>query len=385
MQSLPPLSLYVHLPWCIRKCPYCDFNSHATKPGTDLPESDYLQALLRDIAILSREAQGRRISSIFFGGGTPSLFSAKSIGAILTAADQHAGLSKDCEITLEANPGTAEQTRFSGYRAAGVNRLSIGIQSFDRKQLTRLGRIHSSEEAVSALHLARHAGFENLNLDLMYGLPHQTQAQALEDLQQAVILKPEHISWYELTIEPNTEFFSRPPPQPDNDELAEFAEAGIELLATNGYQRYEISAFARSGRRSQHNLNYWRFGDYLGIGAGAHSKISHIDNEAFIIQRQHRTRLPEHYMNRIGSAVAGEHEIDGTDLLGEYMMNALRLVEGFDVTECLQRTGISLEYLTSACEAPLNRGLISWQHDRIRPTEQGMNLLNICLEYFLPD
>ena len=377
---LPPLSLYVHIPWCVRKCPYCDFNSHGIGQG-DLPEDQYVTAVKSDLELSAQRAQGRKLQSIFFGGGTPSLFTANAIGSLLAAADHFIGIESGAEITLEANPGTFEQQKFSAYRQAGINRLSIGIQSFDQKQLDTLGRIHSSGEALGAVSIARRAGFDNVNLDLMFGLPDQSQNQAMDDLRQAIQLHPEHISWYELTIEPNTEFYNKPPIQPDIDELADFSEAGIELLGKNGYQRYETSAFAETGKQSRHNLNYWHFGDYIGVGAGAHSKYT--DAHTGEIFREAKTRLPKHYMDRIGSYVAYTAPIAEQDLLAEYMMNALRLIDGVSVTEAGYYTGLDRDQIKSACQTSIQRQLVDLNNDWLKPTEQGQRLLNLCLQSFL--
>lgn len=340
-----------------------------------------MQAVRVDLETSSRHAQGRKLQSIFFGGGTPSLFSASAIGHLLEAADQFIGIENDAEITLEANPGTFEQQKFSGYRQAGINRLSIGIQSFDQENLKALGRIHNSEEALGAVSIARRAGFDNINLDLMFGLPDQSRNQALDDLGQAIGLHPEHISWYELTIEPNTEFFNRPPVQPDIDELADFSEAGIELLEKNGYCRYETSAFSEEGRQSRHNLNYWHFGDYIGVGAGAHSKYT--DARTGEILREAKTRLPKHYMDRIGSYVANTAPIPEQDLLAEYMMNALRLIDGASINEAAAYTGLNTDQIKSACQTGIRRQLIEIDNDWLKPTEQGQRLLNLCLQSFL--
>lgn len=378
--KLPPLSLYVHIPWCVKKCPYCDFNSHDTK-GMDVPETDYIRALQSDFEQSAYQARGRLIQSIFIGGGTPSLFSAQSIGSILEMAANVIGLESDCEITLEANPGTFEQKKFSGYRQVGVNRLSIGIQSFSTEKLQALGRIHSSDEALNAVSIARRAGFDNINLDLMYGLPEQSEDEAMLDLEQATALKPEHISWYELTIEPNTEFFSKPPKQPDMDTLADISDRGLTFLSESGYHRYETSAFSEKGKQSRHNLNYWQFGDYLGIGAGAHGK--HTDARTGAVIRQSKTRLPKHYMERIGSYVANEHEIPSEELLGEYMMNALRLVDGVTLKSASESTRMSPDDIIAACKTNIDRRLLEASEGWLKPTEQGQRLLNLCLQSFI--
>ena len=327
------------------------------------------------------QAQGRKLQSIFLGGGTPSLFSASAIGRILESADQLIGIEQGAEITLEANPGTFEQQKFSAYRQVGINRLSIGVQSFNQAFLKTLGRIHSSDEALSAVSIARRAGFDNINLDLMFGLPDQSLEQAMSDLDQACQLHPEHISWYELTIEPNTEFYNKPPNQPSTDELADFSEAGIELLNNQNYQRYETSAFSEAGRQSRHNLNYWHFGDYIGVGAGAHGKYT--DTQTGEIIRESKTRLPKHYMDRIGSYVAKTEAIDEQDVLAEYMMNALRLVNGVSLTEASQFTGLGVDQIKTACQIGRQRQLINLNGDWLQPTEQGQRLLNLCLQSFL--
>lgn len=378
--TLPPLSLYVHIPWCVKKCPYCDFNSHSTQ-NQPFPEQEYLQALERDIQQSAHQAQGRKIESIFFGGGTPSLFKPQSIEAIIEMAEHQIGLTPECEITLEANPGTFEQEKFTGFRQAGVNRLSIGIQSFEQEKLQALGRIHNSEEALKAVSIARKAGFDNINLDLMFGLPKQSNKQAIADLEQAIALSPQHISWYELTIEPNTEFYSKPPVQPQPDTLADISEEGITKLAEHGYQRYETSAFCQEGKESQHNLNYWRFGDYIGVGAGAHGKYTEIKKQQ--IWRQSKTRLPTHYIDRIGSYVANEQIVAQDDILVEYMMNAMRLIRGVSLSEASARTGISSKDILSASEKNIKTTLIEKHNSTIAPTEQGQRLLNLCIQNFL--
>lgn len=379
-RSLPPLSLYVHIPWCVRKCPYCDFNSHGIGQEA-LPEERYIEAVTKDLEYSAIQAQGRKLQSIFLGGGTPSLFSASAIGRILESADQLIGIEKGAEVTLEANPGTFEQQKFSSYRQVGINRLSIGIQSFNQGFLKTLGRIHNSDDALGAVSIARRAGFDNINLDLMFGLPDQSLEQAMEDLEQACELHPEHISWYELTIEPNTEFYNKPPKQPTSDELADFSEAGIKLLHSHNYQRYETSAFAETGRQSRHNLNYWHFGDYIGVGAGAHGKYT--DAQTGEIFRESKTRLPKHYMDRIDSYAAKTEVIAQQDVLAEYMMNALRLVNGVSLTEASQFTGLDIDQITTACQIGRQRELINLNGDRLQPTEQGQRLLNLCLQSFL--
>ncbi|MBC6429304.1 MAG: radical SAM family heme chaperone HemW [Cellvibrionales bacterium] len=377
---LPPLSLYVHLPWCGKKCPYCDFNSHAAR-ASDIPEAAYLQALERDLRQNLHAVQGRRLGSIFFGGGTPSLFSAAAIGRIIGLARRHIGLVDDAEITLEANPDSADAARFAGYRRAGVNRLSIGVQSFADRRLVALGRLHSAAQARRAYHLARRAGFDNINLDLMFGLPGQDLAGVRADLEQAIALRPEHLSWYELTIEPNTAFYRVPPARADADALADMAEMGLALLAEHGFQRYETSAFAVAGRQCRHNLNYWRFGDYLGIGAGAQGK--HSERVSGAIIRQAKTRHPQHYMDRIGSYVAHRQRVSGRELLGDYMLGALRLIDGVPLRDAAMHTRLSPAALLQACQPAMERGLLKVAGEQLRPTEPGTRLLNLCLQTFL--
>jgi oxygen-independent coproporphyrinogen-3 oxidase len=347
--SLPPLALYIHIPWCIRKCPYCDFNSH--QANDDLPEAEYVAALRADLEQDLVLAQGRKLTSIFFGGGTPSVFSANAIAQILQDAERLVGFESDIEITLEANPGTFEQERFSGFRAAGANRLSIGIQSFNDVQLKLLGRVHGRDEALRAVNVARKAGFDNINLDLMHGLPQQSISDAMADLQQAIALSPEHLSWYQLTIEQNTVFYSAPPILPEEEILADIQDAGQALLANAGYAQYEVSAYAQPNRQARHNLNYWQFGDYLGIGAGAHGKITQPTQNS--IMRLWKTRLPKHYLEsqqKITSPINGHQNsyAGGGEVLTpeslplEFMLNALRLNEGVALEYFTERTGLLL-------------------------------------------
>ncbi|WP_461481709.1 radical SAM family heme chaperone HemW [Porticoccus sp.] len=375
---LPPLSLYVHIPWCVRKCPYCDFNSHAA--GEALPEEAYVQALIRELDIELPYAQGRSLASIFFGGGTPSLFSAESIGRIIQAARRRIGFAEEIEITLEANPGTFEQEKFNGYRSVGVNRLSIGIQSFNDLHLQKLGRIHTGENAHSAIAMARRAGFDNFNLDLMHGLPGQTEREALEDLQQAIALSPSHISWYQLTIEPNTEFYRRPPVLPEENVLENIQESGQILLRENNYIQYEVSAFARDKKESVHNKNYWQFGDYLGIGAGAHGKITLPDEQRII--RTSKTRLPADYLQRDHSYTASCKKIAEDELALEFMMNALRLNAGVPRDYFADRTGLPYSRVINSCEKLAAMGLLEKDADRIRTTLKGHQFLNSVLEFF---
>jgi putative oxygen-independent coproporphyrinogen III oxidase len=379
LAHLPPLALYVHMPWCVRKCPYCDFNSHQTKG--DLPERTYVDALVTDLELALPDVWGRRVHSVFFGGGTPSLFSAASIESLVSAFRARLPLAADCEITLEANPGTFETEKFRGYREAGVNRLSIGIQSFNPKHLKALGRIHDDGEARRAIDIAR-GSFDNVNLDLMYALPEQTPDEARADVGAALAAGTTHLSFYHLTLEPNTFFYRRPPSLPDEDAAAAMQDAIGEKLAEYGYIHYETSAWAKSGRECRHNLNYWRFGDYLGIGAGAHSKLSFPDR----IERSMRCKDPRNYLERAarGKPVQERKEIGRADLVFEFMMNALRLPGGFPVSLLFERTGLQI----SAAERPLAeaeaRGLIVRDHERIRPTALGQSFLNDLLQLFLP-
>ena len=376
---LPPLSLYVHIPWCVRKCPYCDFNSHPV--SGEVPEAQYCDALVRDLERSLPAIWGRRVSSVFFGGGTPSVFSASAIDRLLGDIRARLPLTPDCEITLEANPGTFEAEKFRGYRAAGVNRLSIGIQSFNPRQLVALGRIHDDHEARRAIELALES-FGNVNLDLMYGLPGQTVDEARRDAAEAVSWKTPHLSFYHLTIEPNTAFERRPPAIPDADEAASIEQAVRETLLEAGYRNYETSAYALPGFECRHNLNYWRYGDYLGIGAGAHSKISFADR----IVRQARIKQPREYLKKIesGEPAQEEHPVERADIVFEFMMNALRLTEGFEVILFHERTGLPIVAADRGLAKAEERGLIERDAFRIRPTELGRRFLNDLLQIFLP-
>lgn len=333
--ALPPLSLYVHLPWCVRKCPYCDFNSF--RASGDLPEAQYVDALLRDLELETAHCAGRLVETIFIGGGTPSLFSGAAIARLLRGVRRRVAVAGGAEITLEANPGAADIGRFEAYREAGVNRLSIGVQSFRTERLRQLGRIHDGAQAVAAVEAAREAGFDNLNLDLMYALPGDSARGARDDLECAIALRPAHLSWYQLTLEPNTTFHRRPPVLPDDGLIAEIETMGRALLEVHGYERYEVSAYMRDGRRCSHNLNYWTFGDYLGIGAGAHGKVTARDGR---IQRCTKPRNPRTYVERAGdaSAVVIEPIEAPPQLVLEYLMNGLRLVGGTRVEEFEART-----------------------------------------------
>lgn len=378
--ALPPLALYIHIPWCVRKCPYCDFNSHAA--GPTLPEAEYVDALLADLDNDLAHVHGRPLTSIFFGGGTPSLFSAEALGRLLDGVARRLAFAPDIEITLEANPGTFEQAKFVAYRGLGINRLSIGIQSFQDAKLKALGRIHGREEAIRAADRARAAGFDNFNLDLMHGLPEQSVADALGDLEQAIALAPTHLSWYQLTMEPNTVFWSQPPELPEDDTLWDIQEAGQARLAAAGYHQYETSAYAQPGRQARHNLNYWGFGDFLGIGAGAHAKLSAPDGT---LLRTWKTRLPKDYLDPGKAFRAGVKPLEPADLPFDFMMNALRLVDGVPAAWYPQRTGQSLDSLAPALAAARRAGLLAEDEQRLRPTARGQLFLNDLLQSFLPD
>ncbi|MGB5451637.1 MAG: radical SAM family heme chaperone HemW [Sedimenticolaceae bacterium] len=375
-----PLSLYVHIPWCVHKCPYCDFNSHAVRAPLD--HAAYVYALLSDLDHELARQPLPQVGSIFIGGGTPSLFDGPTIERLLQGVAQRLVLDPEAEITLEANPGTAEAANFAGYRAAGVNRLSIGAQSLDDANLAALGRIHSVAEARNAYRLARDAGFDNINLDLMYGLPEQDMAAALADLAGLITLGPEHISWYQLTLEPNTLFHHRPPPLPDHDSLADMMDAGQVLLAQAGYLQYEISAYALSGRRCRHNLNYWQFGDYLGIGAGAHGKLSAADGA---VHRRSKQRQPEAYLDRAAAgAVAGEREVSPAELPVEFFLNALRLPGGVPAELFEARTGLPLHRVAGPLSKAREIGLMMEDPARLQPTARGLLYLNDLLALFEP-
>lgn len=383
MSGLPPLALYVHVPWCVRKCPYCDFNSHGVGRGAELPEDAYLAALLADLDGELALAGGRELISVFIGGGTPSLMSPVFYRCLFIELERRLPLAAQCEITLEVNPGTVEQQRFSGYREAGINRLSIGVQSFQPTQLAALGRIHSGEEARHAVESARRAGFDNLNLDLMHGLPGQDVALALDDLDQALALAPEHLSWYQLTLEPNTEFHVHPPRLPQDETLWDIQDAGHARLEAAGLARYEISAYAREARQSRHNLNYWGFGDYLGIGAGAHGKSSHWSQDGeLIIERRWKSRQPEAYLRRHNDPrgfLAGSQRISEEELPLEFAMNALRLVEGVPLTTWRAYTGRPLERLEARLAAARKKELLVEDPHSLRATLQGLLFLNELL------
>ncbi|HTM58738.1 MAG TPA: radical SAM family heme chaperone HemW [Burkholderiales bacterium] len=375
LTALPPLALYAHIPWCVRKCPYCDFNSHE-RTG-DLPEREYVAKLIADLEALLPSVWGRRVVSIFVGGGTPSLFSPEAIDALLAGIRARIVVEPIAEITLEANPGTVEAARFRGFRAAGVNRISVGVQSFDDGMLAALGRIHSADEAKRGVEAAL-ASFDNVNLDLMYGLPDQTMAMAQSDIRAALAIGVPHISAYQLTIEPNTAFYSRPPALPDHDASADMQLAVEETLAGAGYEHYETSAFARPGHRCKHNLNYWEFGDYLGIGAGAHGKVSFPDR----VTRHERIKQPRDYMAS-QSTLSREATVAPGELPFEFMLNALRLVDGFPLALFQERTGLPLAAVQAQLDEAERKGLIERDWQRVRPTERGRLFLNELLAMFV--
>lgn len=378
--ALVPLSLYIHMPWCVRKCPYCDFNSHAVPDGKlslDL-EHEYLQALVADFKTQVDFAQGRQIHSVFIGGGTPSLISAKGYVWLFNQLKNMIAFENDCEITLEANPGTVEHDPFAGYLAAGINRLSIGVQSFNTEHLQKLGRIHSNQDAVSAIHLAREAGFKRINVDLMHGLPEQSVEQALYDLKMAVEHGATHVSWYQLTIEPNTVFFRTQPILPTDDVLEEIQIQGEAYLKAHGFVNYEVSAW-RKERPSAHNLNYWQFGDYLAIGAGAHGKVTLPDG----VYRFQKTRLPKDYLAKVPAEHLQFKRIEADEMPFEFMMNALRLNQGVDAQLYAERTGLSLERLDELLNSLRSRKLMVEDKARISCTEQGHVFLNSVLDHFL--
>ncbi|MFZ9253774.1 MAG: radical SAM family heme chaperone HemW, partial [Hylemonella sp.] len=372
LSSLPPLSLYVHLPWCLKKCPYCDFNSHEMTGG-ELPERRYLDALLADLDVCLPLIWGRSVQTIFIGGGTPSLFSPEAIERLLSQLRARLKLAADCEITLEANPGTFEKDRFRAFREAGVTRLSVGVQSFNDEQLKRIGRVHDSAQAIAALEEAAHC-FDTFNLDLMYALPGQTLADLQQDVRQALAFAPPHLSIYHLTIEPNTYFAKYPPQVPEDDMAYAMLDLISERTELAGLQRYEVSAYAKPGHHCRHNLNYWQFGDYLGIGAGAHGKLSF----AHRIVRQVKVREPRLYMERAlaGNAMAQEEEVARADLPFEFMLNALRLRQGFALSEFSERTGLALTAIQQPLEQAEQKGWVKRDLQRVQPTERGFDFLS---------
>ncbi len=379
----PPVALYIHIPWCVQKCPYCDFNSH--EAGGELPERDYVDALLADLDEELRAAPVNELISIFIGGGTPSLFRPESIARLLEGVRARAPLAKDAEVTLEANPGSLERQRFSEFQGAGINRVSIGVQSFDDDMLQKLGRIHSGRDAIRAAEQAHAAGFESFNLDLMFALPGQTVARAARDLRTAMDLEAPHLSWYQLTIEPNTWFYHHPPEVPDDESSWDIQVAGQDLLQGAGYEQYEVSAYARAERRCRHNLNYWQFGDYVGIGAGAHGKRT--DAGAGIIERRRKSRNPRAYLAaaRQETALSARDRLRDQDVVVELMLNSLRLNEGIALDLITARSGLGLERFLPGIEAGRRRGLLELTADRLRPTETGRRFLNDLVALFLAD
>ena len=379
LPALPPLSLYVHLPWCLKKCPYCDFNSHEIEPG-EMPQQRYLDALVADLDAAVALIWGRTIHSVFIGGGTPSLFSAQAIDQLLGAIRARLKLEPGCEVTLEANPGTFEKDRFRAFRAAGVTRLSIGVQSFNDAHLKALGRVHDRAQAMAAVEEAALA-FDTFNLDVMYALPGQTLEQMEQDMVQALALMPPHISIYHLTIEPNTWFARFPPRVPDEDSAYAMLDRITEMTAAAGMDRYEVSAYAKPGHRCWHNLNYWQFGDYLGLGAGAHSKLSFPHR----VVRQVRYRDPNLYMRNAlaGQALAQDDEVARADLPFEFMLNALRLKDGFAPAQFCERTGMAMSAIEPALQEAEQKGLIERSLERIRPTQRGFDFLNDLQTLFL--
>jgi len=378
LKTPPPLSLYIHIPWCVKKCPYCDFNSHESRH--EIPEKRYVAALISDLEQSVPRVYGRKIKSVFFGGGSPSLFSADSIDEILGAVRMLTPLDYDAEVTLEANPGTVDTTHFKGYKQAGVNRISLGIQSFNADYLRALGRIHDDKQAIQAAELALNT-FERVNFDVMYGLPNQTLTHALQDAKQAVALNPDHLSFYHLTLEPNTPFYRTPPSLPNDDVSADMQEQIEALLAEHGYEHYETSAFSKPKGQARHNVNYWQFGDYLGIGAGAHSKLSFHDK----ITRETRYKHPNAFMENVekGNAVDNTGMIAQADLGFEFMMNALRLTSGFEKKLFQERTGMPWEAISMRIAEASKKGLIAENLQTIKPTFLGQRYLNDLLQTFL--
>jgi len=384
LPALPPLGLYLHLPWCLQKCPYCDFNSHAQRPGADAAaaQARYIDALLADLEASLPLVWGRTVHSVFIGGGTPSLFAPEAIDRLIAGARARLTLAPGCEITLEANPGTFERQRFAAFRAAGVTRLSIGVQSFDDAHLQAIGRVHDGAQARAALEEAARS-FDTFNIDLMYALPGQTLAGLERDLRAALAFEPPHLSVYHLTIEPNTAFAKFPPRVPDEDTAWDMLDRIAELTAEVGLERYEVSAYARAGHRCRHNLNYWQFGDYLGLGAGAHGKLSF----AHRIVRQQRHRQPELYMDQAlaGHAVAREHEVTRRELPFEYMLNALRLKAGFTLPDYLERTGLPPSSIAAQLQKAEQSGWLERDGAQIRPSARGFDFLNDLQALFLPE
>ena len=388
MSTLPPLALYVHMPWCVRKCPYCDFNSHAAPDA--IPQQQYIDALIEDLAIDAGAAQGRAFASVFFGGGTPSLFSPDEVGRFVEAARSLVPFARDVEVTLEANPGTVEHGRFGGYRDAGINRISLGAQTFDADHLRTLGRIHGSGDIARAVDEVRGAGIDNFNLDLMYGLPAQSLQQAVADLDAALALEPAHISHYQLTLEPGTVFYHRPPPLPDSDAIWQMQLDCQERLAARGFEHYEVSAYARAGRRSRHNLNYWQFGDYIGVGAGAHGKLTWPANDErahLSVVRSARVKQPREFLRRVAAdRVSDRFQVERADLPFEYMLNVLRLTDDFGEDAFEARTGVAFASVAPAVAEAQCKGLLQTAGvGKWRVTELGQRFLNDLQAVFLPE
>ncbi|SIT70455.1 coproporphyrinogen III oxidase, anaerobic [Ectothiorhodosinus mongolicus] len=390
LNAVIPLALYVHLPWCVRKCPYCDFNSHAVK--TSIPEEDYIDALIRDLEAELPLVWGRSLESIFIGGGTPSLFSADAINRLLSELRARLNMRPNLEITLEANPGTVEQDHFIGYRQAGINRISLGVQSFSETSLKALGRIHGADESRQAFATARQAGFENINIDLMFGLPAQSREAALEDLQIALSLGSEHLSWYELTLEPNTLFARFPPTDlPDDEELWEMQAAGQQLLAAQGFEQYEVSAYSRAKQQCRHNLNYWEFGDYIGIGSGAHGKISSPATDTVI--RRVKPRQPEAYLRAFSgktsdqeaAEIVSQRTLNHADLSFEFMLNALRLQKPVPKSLFSERTGLPIKVIAKEINQAIERDLLEETPTHWNATPLGRRFLNDLTGLFLKD
>lgn len=374
---LPPLSLYIHIPWCVQKCPYCDFNSHGQK--NDLPESSYVQHLLDDLKQELIYVQDRPLSSIFIGGGTPSLFSEHAIATLLTGVEKLIPFANDIEITLEANPGTVEATRFAGYREAGVNRISIGVQSMQNDKLVELGRIHDKDEAIKAAKIAASVGLKSFNLDLMHGLPGQSLDDALSDLQRVIALNPPHISWYQLTIEPNTQFASKPPTLPHDEILWDIQEQGHKMLSDAGYQQYEISGYSKPDHQCQHNLNYWRFGDYLGIGCGAHAKVTYQDK----VLRRVKVKHPKGYMDLTRPYLYEQWQVENDEFPFEFFMNRFRLHEACPIDSFNQLTGLELTSINAHIDKAKQQGLIVETNNTWQVTEHGRRYLNDLLQLFV--
>lgn len=379
----PPLTLYIHFPWCVKKCPYCDFNSHAVK--NEIPEAQYIDSLINDLEQHAPDIWSRSVESVFIGGGTPSLISSAGIDRIMSQVRALTKLEPRAEITMEANPGTVEQQRFSEYRNNGINRLSIGIQSFNDKHLSKLGRIHDAAEAVSACETAMAAGFSNYNIDLMHGLPDQSVDEAIADVAQAIDLSPTHLSYYQLTLEPNTLFAAKPPRLPEEDTLADIQDQGKSLIASAGFEQYEVSAYASNAKRCRHNLNYWLFGDYLGIGAGAHSKLSFPAHNTIV--RHSKARHPTDYMKTASTPerIRGESQLSEVDARLEFMMNALRLNDGFSVQEFEGRTGEPISTVRSLLDRAESDGLIERDLQQIKTSALGARHLDTLLQRFMPE